>query len=43
MRVLRQAGVVVGEKRCRDMIYWVQLDQASEIAAMLREVLGASE
>ncbi|MGB0415234.1 MAG: ArsR/SmtB family transcription factor [Coraliomargarita sp.] len=39
IRVLRQAGLVVGEKRCRDMIYWVQLDAADEVAETLKSLL----
>ncbi len=40
LRVLRQAGLVIGEKRCRDMIYWVQLDEGDAVSAALRDVLG---
>jgi hypothetical protein len=40
LRILRQAGLVTNEKKCRDMIYWVQLDAAGEVITALREVLG---
>ncbi len=39
LRILRQAGVIANEKKCRDMIYWVQVDEASAIAEALREVI----
>lgn len=39
IRVLRQAGIVVGEKRCRDMIYWVQLGAADEVAESIKSLL----
>jgi DNA-binding transcriptional ArsR family regulator len=41
LRILRQAGVVTNEKKCRDMIYWIQLDEASAIAEALKEVVRA--
>ena len=40
LRILRQAGLIANEKKCRDMIYWVQLDAADQAMASLREVLG---
>jgi hypothetical protein len=40
LRILRQAGIISNEKKCRDMIYWVQLDASNEVIAALREVLG---
>lgn len=40
LRILRQAGLVTNEKKCRDMIYWVQLDAAGEVITALRAVLG---
>lgn len=40
LRILRQAGLVANEKKCRDMIYWVQVDASNEVIAALREVLG---
>ena len=43
LRILRQAGIVTNEKKCRDMIYWVQLDEAAAVTATLREVLHGSE
>lgn len=42
LRILRQAGLIVNEKKCRDMIYWVQLDQASAVSERLREVICGS-
>jgi hypothetical protein len=39
LRILRQAGLITNEKKCRDMIYWVQLDAADQAMASLREVL----
>lgn len=41
LRVLRQAGLITNKKMCRDMIYWVQLEQASELAAALVELFEA--
>lgn len=40
LRILRQAGLITNEKKCRDMIYWVQLDASNEVIGALREVLG---
>lgn len=40
LRILRQAGIITNEKKCRDMIYWVQLDASNEVIEALREVLG---
>ncbi|MGJ8652073.1 MAG: ArsR/SmtB family transcription factor [Opitutaceae bacterium] len=42
LRILRQAGVITNEKKCRDMIYWVQLDKAGALTDALREVLSCS-
>jgi len=41
LRILRQAGIIKNEKKCRDMIYWVRLDEAGAIAEGLRAVLRA--
>lgn len=41
LRILRQAGIIKNEKKCRDMIYWIQLDEAGAVAEALREVLRA--
>lgn len=38
LRILRQAGIVTNRKMCRDMIYWVQLEQAEAVAAALQQV-----
>lgn len=43
LRILRQAGIITNEKKCRDMIYWVQLDAASAVTDALRELLSGSE
>jgi len=43
LRILRQAGIITNEKKCRDMIYWVQLDAASEVSEALRELLSGSD
>ena len=40
LRVLRQAGFISNQKKCRDVIYWIDRDAASEVNAQLREVLG---
>ena len=37
LRILRQAGIITNEKKCRDMIYWIDL----EAAEVVREQLGA--
>lgn len=39
LRVLRQAGIITNKKMCRDMIYWVQLDEASALTSALSQVL----
>ena len=39
LRILRQAGLITNEKKCREMFYWVQLDAADQAMASLREVL----
>lgn len=38
LRVLRQAGIIANKKMCRDMIYWVQLDEAFALTSALQEV-----
>ena len=43
LRILRQAGIVTNEKKCRDMIYWVQLDTVGEVTTALHKVAEASE
>lgn len=40
LRILRQAGLITNEKKCRDVIYWLQLDAASEVIADLRALMG---
>ncbi|WP_162051092.1 MULTISPECIES: helix-turn-helix transcriptional regulator [unclassified Lentimonas] len=43
LRILRQAGIIANEKKCRDMIYWVQVDASSAVTEALRHVLHASD
>jgi ArsR family transcriptional regulator, arsenate/arsenite/antimonite-responsive transcriptional repressor len=43
LRILRQAGIITNEKKCRDMIYWVQLDEASAVTNALCDVLGIAQ
>jgi ArsR family transcriptional regulator len=38
LRILRQAGLITNEKKCRDMIYWVQVDTAGVVTEALREL-----
>ena len=40
LRILRQAGIISNQKKCRDMIYWIDQEAASAVNAQLREVLG---
>jgi ArsR family transcriptional regulator len=40
LRILRQAGIITNEKKCRDMIYWIDLDAASAVRAQLAELLS---
>ncbi|MFP4069313.1 MAG: ArsR/SmtB family transcription factor [Verrucomicrobiota bacterium] len=39
LRVLRQAGLITNKKMCRDMIYWVQVNEASKLIESLRGLL----
>jgi len=39
LRILRQAGIISNERKCRDMIYWINLEAAAEVHAQLREIL----
>lgn len=39
LRVLRQASLIEGEKRCRDMVYWIKGDHAHEILDHLTSIL----
>lgn len=43
LRILRQAGLITNEKKCRDMIYWVQRDEAGLVTEALKAVLHGSE
>lgn len=40
LRILRQAGIITNEKKCRDMIYWIDLEATANIRAQLSEVLS---
>lgn len=40
LRILRQAGLITNEKKCRDMIYWIDLDASSAVSENLLDVLG---
>lgn len=43
LRVLRQAGIVANKKMCRDMIYWICLEEAEVLIESLRNLLPPSE
>jgi ArsR family transcriptional regulator len=40
LRILRQAGIITNEKKCRDMIYWVKPDASSSVIEALRDLLN---
>ena len=40
LRILRQAGIIAYEKKCRDMIYWIDLEAAAEVRAELSVILS---
>jgi ArsR family transcriptional regulator len=40
LRILRQAGIITNEKKCRDMIYWIDLEAASSVHEQLRDLIG---
>jgi ArsR family transcriptional regulator len=40
LRIIRQAGIVANEKKCRDVIYWIDLEAASAVYLQLGELLG---
>lgn len=40
LRILRQAGIIAYEKKCRDMIYWIDLEAAAEVKVQLGTVLS---
>jgi ArsR family transcriptional regulator len=42
LRILRQAGIITNEKKCRDMIYWIDLEAASGVYQQLRDLIGQS-
>ena len=41
LRILRQAGIIMNEKRCRDVIYWIDVKAAKEALAEVHSVIGA--
>ena len=41
LRILRQAGIVVCEKKCRDMIYWIDLEAGSTVRERLQDLIGS--
>jgi ArsR family transcriptional regulator len=40
LRILRQAGIITNEKKCRDMIYWINRDAANAVHTQLRDLIG---
>ena len=40
LRILRQAGIIAYEKKCRDMIYWIDLEAAAVVRAELGAILA---
>lgn len=40
LRILRQAGIIAYEKKCRDMIYWIDLESVAEVRSELDAVLS---
>jgi len=43
LRILRQAGIITNEKKCRDMIYWIDVKAASAVRAHLGELLSSGD
>ena len=41
LRILRQAGILAKEKKCRDMIYWIDLEAARAVHSDLRALIGS--
>ena len=42
LRVLRQAGIITNQKKCRDMIYWIDLDATEAVREHLGELFSGS-
>mgnify|MGYP005844761641 CR=1 FL=1 len=40
LRILRQAGIIAYEKKCRDMIYWIDLEAAAAVRDELARILA---
>ena len=40
LRILRQAGIITNEKKCRDMIYWIDLEATGAVRDQLTDVLS---
>ncbi|MGC6423500.1 MAG: ArsR/SmtB family transcription factor [Lentimonas sp.] len=43
LRILRQAGLITNEKKCRDMIYWVRVEKARAVIEALSDVAHGTE
>lgn len=43
LRILRQAGIISNEKKCRDMIYWIDTDESRAVCAELQQILQRGE
>ena len=42
LRILRQAGIVTCKKKCRDMIYWIDLEAGSAVGERIQNLIGIS-
>lgn len=42
LRILRQAGIITNQKKCRDMIYWIDLEAAGLVTKELRSLVEHS-
>lgn len=40
LRILRQAGIITNQKKCRDMLYWIDVDSAELVSQHLNDLLG---
>jgi len=43
LRVLRQAGLVLNRKMCRDVYYWVDADEAGRVVEALRDAFVSND
>lgn len=39
LRILRQAGIICNQKKCRDMIYWIDLEATQSVTQDLAALL----